>query len=296
MFLETLIHQNRERSYYIFVPDNYQPERSTPLLLVFHGGVGQGNIMAIKTGFNEIAEQDNFIVVYPNGIKRDSGEQWNDGRNLPDEDNIDDISFVTTLIEQIQQSWNINQKKIYAVGGSNGGFFTQRLACEIPDIFAAAASVSATLAKALQSRCQTPIKAIPLLMINGTHDKLVPWRGGSITIRENAEILSVPETIEFWRIYNNCFDDLTREIIGQGKVVKTEYFSSNGDRNLSILHYAIRGAGHGWPGSNMEPILDNVTTKEARQFTRLRQRLVGSINQDINASQIIWEFFQNHSL
>jgi polyhydroxybutyrate depolymerase len=298
LILEKLVHQNRERSYYLYIPSSYQANKPMPLLLAFHGGVSQGNSMAIKTGFNKIAEREGFIVAYPNGIDRGAFGQWSDGRHLPANDSIDDVSFMRALIEHLSKTRNIDKKRIYATGGSNGGFLTQRLACEMSEQLAAVASVAATLPKPMASRCK-PKRAIPILMINGTEDKLVPWAGGTMKIGEDAEILSVLQTVAFWRRRNGCSTN-AKEVrlpdiqADETQVVRTEYFDCKS--GAPVVLYTIEGGGHGWPGGHTDALLGSSSRTGNRRSNRSRQGLVGNISRDIDASEVIWQFLQKYSL
>ncbi|MCA6504162.1 MAG: prolyl oligopeptidase family serine peptidase [Pseudanabaena sp. M135S2SP2A07QC] len=297
LILEKLVQQNQERSYYLYIPRSYQANKPMPLLLAFHGGVSQGNSMAVKTGFNEIAEREGFIVAYPNGLDRGAYGQWSDGRHLPANDSIDDVSFMKVLIKHLSKTRNIDQKRIYATGGSNGGFFTQRLACEMSEQLAAVASVAATLPQPMVSRCK-PKRAIPILMINGTEDKLVPWAGGTMEIGANAQILSVPQTVAFWRSRNGC-STRNQEVrlpdtqADGTEVVKIGYF--NCKSGAPVVLYQIEGGGHGWPSGQTDALLGNDSRGNTRG-NRARQRLVGNTSQDINASEVIWQFLQKYSL
>jgi len=295
LLLRTVFHQGIERSYYLYSPSSYTPDRPMPLLLAFHGGIGQGNDMAVKTGFNDLADKEGFIVIYPNGIDLGAaGGQWNDGRNTPEvHPEIDDVSFVRAVIEDLVKFRNIDRKRIYVTGGSNGGFFVQRLACEMYDQIAAVASVSATMAKSLLSRCQ-PSRAIPILMINGTEDKLVPWAGGQMKFGARGEILSVPDTVAFWRQNNGCSATPKQERLPDTEPDGTQvvsYHYSGCHKNATVLLYKIEGGGHGWPGG-----------RAMRQFNqgnfsnRSYENLVGKNTQELNASEIVWQFLRQYTL
>jgi polyhydroxybutyrate depolymerase len=295
MLLRRLSHQGLERSYYLYTSSSYTQDRPMPLLLAFHGGVGQGNNMAAKTGFNNLADRENFLVVYPNGIDLEGpGGQWNDGRNTPEvHPEIDDVSFVRAVIEDVAKLRNIDRKRIYVTGGSNGGIFAQRLACEMSDQIAAVASVSATMAKSLRPKCQ-PQRAIPILMINGTDDKLVPWRGGEMKVGARGEILSVPDTVAFWRQNNGCSATPKQKEVADTepdgtKVVSYEY--SGCQENATVILYQIEGGGHGWPGGQPRRPINQDNFRN-----RSYENLVGKTSQEINASEVVWEFLQQYTL
>lgn len=285
MTLESISFRGQTRDYYIHTPSSYQSNKSTPLVLAFHGGVGRGDTMAQKTGLNAVADREGFIVVYPNGIDRgDRGGRWNDGRIASQQGaGSDDVAFVRALIDHLVRTKNIDSRRIYSTGGSNGGFFTQRLACELSDKISAFASVSATLPQSLQSRCNPP-RSISMLMINGTADPLVPWQGGQVQIGAGGNILSAPATVEFWRKHNNCSTNPNVEQLPdtQNDGTKVKKATYSGCRNNTpLVFYTVEGGGHGWPGSRSE------RRSEARS---------GKVSREILASYVIWNFFEPQTL
>ncbi len=287
MVLESLSHQGRTRSYYVYIPSSYQPDKPMPVVMAFHGGAGQGDTMAEKTGLNEVAQRGGFIAVYPNSAEKSRGGRWNDGRNSSAINrDTDDVGFVGAIIDRLSQEKNIDSQRIYATGGSNGGFFTQRLACEMSNRIAAFASVSATLPAPLQSTCN-PRKGVPILMINGTADPFVPWQGGQVKIGAGGQVLSVPETVQFWRNRDSCssnsaVEQLPNSVSDGTEVTKAQY---SGCRNSArVVFYTVQGGGHGWPGSRSRRRGDDSEGPS------------GKISRDINASDVIWNFFKPQTL
>ncbi len=254
-----LIDQGQTRTYYIYTPKSYRPNHPLPLVLAFHGYGSQGKDLAKNTGFNELAEQKGFIIVYPDGIDR----SWNLGGrffNRPD-----DVDFVKGLITHISQVRAIDQRKIYAVGVSNGGFLVQSLACQINSPIVAFASVAATLPGYLRSQCH-PEKPVSILMINGTEDRKVPWSGGQLSY---GEIVSVPDTINGWIEHNACANTSGIKQVINPRVEITHYPQCRLNSEVELV--TLVGAGHIWPRGGSGP------------------------NALINGSQEIWNFFQRHS-
>ncbi|MBD2183261.1 hydrolase [Planktothrix sp. FACHB-1355] len=274
----TITLQGMQRTYYLYAPPSYRSNRPMPLILAFHGGRGQGERLAQTTGFNDLADREGFIVVYPDGIDK----HWNDGVNTPGFDSsIDDVGFVKALIDEIGRSKNIDRRRIYATGISNGGFFTLRLACEMSERIAAFAPVAATMPVKLKSKCNLK-KPVSILMIGGTNDRFVPWEGGQ-AIKGGDEIMSVVDTFEFWKQQNAC---VSREQVNRlpnnaprdGTQVESSTYS--GCRaNAEVRLLTIEGGGHTWPGGYGQP-----------------RAVVGQTSGDINASEEIWNFFKRHAL
>ncbi len=170
---------NIDRKYRIYVPSTYEETEPAPLVLVFHMLTGSGRTMEWITHFNKVAEQKGFIVVYPDGYKG----SWAEGSNLyaADQDQIDDIAFVSGLIDKVEERYAINPDQIYATGFSSGGFMVQRLGCEMAGTITAIATVGATLSENSIKECD-PQEPLSVLMINGVDDHSVPWEGLSMRL------------------------------------------------------------------------------------------------------------------
>lgn len=254
-----LLHQGRQRTYYLYTPKSYNPNHPMPLVLAFHGYGSQGKDLAVNTGFNHLAEQKGFIIAYPNGIDR----LWNVASNSVI--GVDDVSFVTTLLNHLSEVRAIDQSRIYAVGVSNGGFLVQRLARQASSKFAAFASVAATLPGQLQGFCH-PTSFVSMLTINGTDDRKVPWAGGKFSY---GWLLSVPDTINFWRQHNGCTAKTQVKQLNR-RVEITRYPDCQHGAEVELV--TLLGAGHVWPrgGSGAKQLL--------------------------NGSEEIWNFFQRHRL
>ena len=270
-----LYNQGQQRTYYLYTPKSYNPDRPMPLVLVFHGHEGSGRSIAQVSGFNDLAEKNGFIVVYPDG----NNSNWHLRGNLSGKD--DDVSFVTALIEQIQQSRNIDSRRIYAAGFSKGAIFAQDLACELPDRIAAFASVAGSIPVWLKPKCQ-PRTPISMLMINGTNDLSVLYQGDVKS--QKGALISVPETVNFWRSQNQCYAPAAVQQLPNSnprdrfKVNISRYSGCRG--NSEVILAAIVNGGHLWPGGASQDASVN-------QF---------NAKLGFNASQTIWDFFQRHSL
>ncbi len=136
------------------------------------------------------------------------------------------------------------------------------------------------MAEALAAQCR-PTRPVPLLLIHGTEDPLVPWDGGQVTIGAGGRILSAPTTIQKWLTLNGCAlgPVVTEEAIdtATGTRVRREAYSRCKE-GAEVILLAIEGGGHTWPGGP--------------QY--LPTRFIGKTNHTLDASAVIWEFFQRH--
>lgn len=269
--------QGQLRTYYLYTPKSYNPNRPMPLLLVFHGHGGSGHSIADVTRFNELAEQKGFIAVYPDGIDH----EWSLRHPGPFAKE-NDVAFVNALIEHLKQTRTIDSHRIYATGFSKGGILTQALACELSDKIAAFASVAGSLPVRLKPNCQ-PHSPISMLMINGTNDLAVNYQGDKDTSQRGA-LVSVPETVNFWRSQDKCTSaPEVKELPGSNPrdriQVKTARFSGCSGGSEVMLASVVSG-GHFWPGGATQ---DPSTI----QFNAKLK---------FNASNTIWDFFGRHTL
>lgn len=268
-----------ERDFLLHLPPTTR--KTYPLVLVFHGGFGTPERIENKTGFDSIADREDFIVSYPRGLRR----HWRDGRM---EENFqgrgdDDVIFVKRLIAALERHYPIDPHRIYAVGLSNGGIFSYRLACELSDKIAAIASVSGSMGGAMPGHCHS-VDPVSILHIYGTADSLVQQQGGPIAGgRMPGTVVSLNAVRKFWLRADHCNpasksltalpvldpDDNTR-------VTLERYTECKG--GSEIRFYRIAGGGHAWPGPEPD--------------TRFLRR--GPKSGNLDATQVIWDFFRHH--
>jgi polyhydroxybutyrate depolymerase len=263
------------RKYKLYTPSSYNPNRPMPLVLVFHGHEGTGASIADVTRFNNLAEQKGFIVVYPDGIDHNWYLRGSSSGK------VDDVSFVTALIDHLQQVRNIDRHRIYATGFSKGAILAQDLACELPDQIAAFASVAGSLPVRLQPKCQ-PKTPVSMLMINGTNDLAVRYEGDDKSQR--GALISIPDAVNVWQALDQCPSPAPVQQLpasnprSRFKVKVSHYSGCRSGSEVTLM--AVANGGHLWPGG---------ASQDAS---------VNKFNADLgfNASQTIWDFFQRHSL
>ncbi|MCG8344351.1 MAG: esterase [Chlorobiales bacterium] len=276
-----------ERTYYLHLPPVYgESARKLPVLLVLHGGGrGDGDEVARWTGFLEIADREGFIAVYPNGIDA----RWNDGRigssrNGNENAVVDDVGFISVLIDHIVQNFRGDPGRVYVTGLSNGGMMTFRLGCEISEKLAAIAPVIANMPENIYGECR-PGKKLPVLVMNGTSDPLVPWEGGAVGYfgERRGRVVSTNRTVEFWRAHNRCSSRSVRWLPDRDRRDNSRVRMSvwgNSDNTCEVVLYRIEGGGHTFPGSDIPN----------------RPLLLGRKNNDIEGPEVIWSFFRKYSM
>lgn len=172
----------RRRSYVLYVPQKVA-ERPA-LLVVLHSSQSNGEHMRRDSGyrFDALADRDGFLVLYPDGFEG----HWNDCRRAASYSarrlNIDDVGFLSGMIERLQRERGVNPAQVFVTGYSNGGQMALRMAAEAPDEVAGVAAVAASLPSADNDACRSAEQPKAALLMNGTRDPINPYAGGRVTL------------------------------------------------------------------------------------------------------------------
>jgi polyhydroxybutyrate depolymerase len=237
------------------------------------------------TDFNTLADKEGFIVVYPEAYEHN----WNDGRGDPgiksQAENIDDVAFISAMIDQITRDLNINKKMVYATGISNGAIMTDRLGSELSDKIAAIAPVAGNIPQKT-ALIWSPSRAVSALIINGTDDPLVPFDGGDVSFLslKRGKVISVADTVKFWVTKNGCpAAPKTEQLphINATDTTSTVVETYSGCRDGSeVVLYKVNEGGHTWPGG----------------LQYMSEKVIGKTSRDFNATEVIWQFFKLHPM
>lgn len=283
-----LTHAGRERVYHLHLPPDHTPERRWPLLLVLHGGGGTGaGFDRSMTGgtLNRAAEARGFIVAYPEAHEK----HWNDGRGLEayasQKLGIDDVGFLVAVLDEILKTRGADPRRVYVAGLSNGGLMTYRMLQEHPERFAAGASFVANLPRKREGF--RPRAPVPLMVVNGTEDPLMPFGGGEAYSgfgrRRNflGDFLSTEETCAAWARWNACEGESRDETLpdadpGDGTRIRRKVWT--GPRAAEMVLYVVEGGGHAWPGGN----------------AYLGERLIGRVSRELDATEVLFAFLSRH--
>jgi polyhydroxybutyrate depolymerase len=260
-----------ERSYLVHVPPGYNARRPTPVVLIFHGAGLDAERMVRFCGLNEKADQAGFIAVYPNGC----GRSWNAEIccDFAASNHVDDVGFVRAVLDDLERVLNVDRRRIYATGGSNGAMLCYRLASELSERIAAIAPVAGTMG----SKTCHPSRPVSVIHFHGTNDQWIPYKGGLGT--RNVTFYSVEETIQAWVQADGCRRQaqITRyPDRGHDGTTVTRDTYSGGKNGSEVVLITIEGGGHSWPGREWSP------------------GLLGESTKNISANDLIWEFFSKH--
>lgn len=272
-----------ERNYMAHVPASYKKSKETPMVMVFHGGLGTALSAVLLSRMNEKADKEDFIAIYPEGLDEGSelgaksGIQgvWNAGDccGTSSTNNVDDVGFVKKVLDDMESKFNIDTKRIYATGISNGGLFTQRLACDLSDRIAAFAPVAGGLAMEY-NEC-IPLKAVPIIEFHALDDPTIYFTGGVSDISKSGyKHKPIPEVMDFWRKNNSCSESTEITYENKGAICKTYTGCKN---EKEVTYCTTEDGGHSWPGG--------------------KGILKYQPSQDIDATNYMWDnFFKKYSL
>ncbi|WP_228896245.1 extracellular catalytic domain type 1 short-chain-length polyhydroxyalkanoate depolymerase [Pseudoduganella aquatica] len=266
--VKSLVHKEEKRRYLVYTPASYdsQPQRAFPVVFNFHGS---GMTMAeqmLYTQMNRAADRHQFIVVYPLGIKQD----WNVGFGMSYLEGSDDIGYTEALLAKIRQDYRVDSQRVYAAGLSRGGFFALRIAAELPQLFAAVASVGAPMPEPVvqhNSKPANPAK-VGVLLIHGTADQVVAYGG------KPGGYLSAEDSYSYW-LKRNGIAPVATSPRTEGKDVA---WMEQGNGEQSVALVTVREGGHTWPGA--DPF--NVGLP------------IGKTTRDMDANEAMWQFFAKH--
>jgi polyhydroxybutyrate depolymerase len=263
----------RDRTFLVDLPPQYDGRRALPLVVVFHGGGGNGEITRRQSGMSDVARRQGFIAVYPNGTGR-FGEHlltWNVGTccGYAQRENVDDVAFVRAMLDRLDATLRVDPGRVFATGLSNGGMMTYHVGCTLADRFAAIAVVSGELT---DTECR-PRRPIAVMEIHGTADQNLPFNGGvGSKALAKHDVKPVAYAMDTWRRLDGCPPQ--PRVSRSGVVVHSVYAPCS--QGTTVELYAIEGGQHAWPGGQrVARFLDAPSTA-------------------IDASSVIWDFFAAH--
>jgi polyhydroxybutyrate depolymerase len=222
-----------------------------PLIVALHGGGGNGRQFERSSGLNRIADEENVIVVYPDGL--DKG--WNDSREIDQQTRHDDVGFIRALIEHLSTQYSIDASRVFVTGVSNGAMMSYRLACELSGTIRGIAPVVGNLPVMLNGTC-APSQPVPVRMIVGTNDGLVPYEGGGVGFfGRRGNVLSAHDTAARWAGFNGCTETPT-VTQPSGALEVTTYAGCAAPVGL----YTVLGGRHTWYAQRRGDTLDAANT------------------------------------
>lgn len=316
---ETVTVDDVSRSFTVRLPRGYDPQHHYPVVVMLHGMNQDPDDMERLTRFDELADKDGIIAVYPAALhgrwnvgvhaeerptmmnpgRRRSGYPGGGGggggyprggggypggqqpsqREERRQAETDDIGFFNQMLDQLSTKYPVDSSRVYAVGLSEGGFMSLRLGCALGDRFAAVAAVGAAMPKTMICLPARPVSAV---MIDGTSDPVVPYGGGT-EHNLNLKTLSVEDSAKAWAKIDRCGEKPEKSKLPEkdkgGMETKVDTYTGCQQASQVVL-YSVKGAGNTWPGGEQyEP-----------------ENTVGKTSSDLDANQVIWSFLVSRKL
>jgi len=259
----SLVVAGEERKYLVHVPTGYDRARAVPLVISMHGAGGWPAQQMRMSRWNDLADRDGFIVVYPSGADTAGPRIWRSR----------DATYISQLIDRLERDYNIDRTRIYANGFSNGGGMTFALSCTISDRLAAVGMVGA--AQPVPWRWCRDTHPIPMIAIHGTDDRFAPYHGGeSPIVPPGHPFPSVPAWVAKWATRNRCAPTPVASRVA-ADVVRTTYAPCAAD----VVFFTVEGGGHQWFGGRPLP-----------------EWFVGHDPRTIDTTAELWRFFKSQRL
>lgn len=277
--LVTIKVDGHQRDFYVHKPNEVRGRRS--VIIALHGGRGSADRFMDDVSLIDHSREMGFIAVFPDSFDGN----WNDGR-AGFEDKPNDVKFMRSIINWLVRHDGVDRSRVFMTGHSNGGVMTHKIACDAPELIAAAAPMAANLSEELHSDC-SPSEATPVVMFNGTEDPLMLYEGGQPDIPGEGSagtMMSSEGTAKFWAGIAGCWrpnaprvTDL-RDRVGDGTTVSILEHRCSDDQ---VTLYRVEGGGHGIPGG--EP-------------AGHRESMIGTTSQEIDAFEEAIDFFSDYGL
>ena len=279
-FTRTLLSGGIERTYVLHVPPGWTADADLPLVLAFHGLLSTPAQLQAVSGLDDVADQSGVVVAYPAAALGDWNTECLECGSDAVVEEIDDVGYVSDLVDRLAADAGIDRRRVYAIGISNGALFVHHLACAAQGVVTAAASVAATLiAPEHVPACGGA--AVPIVFFHGSDDTFFPPEGGLVGNNVvNVRLLSIEESVASWTVRDDCSGapEVTPlpDLEDDGTTVVREI---HGDcaGGAAVVYYAIEGGGHTWPGSTVPS-----------------GGIVGRTTRDVQASALAVDFFLNH--
>ena len=264
----TIVSSGQKREYLLYVPKSCHRSKPTPLVISMHGAALWPAHQMNLSGWNRLADEHGFIVVYPSGS--DVPQIWHVDRGAGLKR---DVSFISELIDTLEAAYSIDPARIYANGIFNGGGMAFVLSCAQSDRIAAVGMVAA--AQSLPWSWCTDRRPVPMVTFHGTADPFVPDQGGPSSDPFNPlQFPAIRDWTANWARRNRCGPSPIESVVA-AEVTRLE--CTNCAAGAAVVLYTVQGGGHSWPGGKPIP-----------------EWVVGPTSNSIDATSEMWAFFRDH--
>jgi polyhydroxybutyrate depolymerase len=313
---ETVTVEDVNRTFLVHLPRGYDAKNKYPVVLVLHDAENDALDMVRLSRFDTTADEHGAIAVYPNALRR----RWTNLEESPQQQNrggygrqrggggmgggvggmgrgrggqgagggrgagrrtSNDLAFFNAMLDQLDAEYSVDDNRVFATGFSDGGFMDFQLGCNLANRIAAIAPVGAEMAKSQEEFCKNwTFRPVALLMINGTEDPVLPYKGRSTA----PATISAPDTAKDWAKTAGCTKNAQRTTLqprASGGLQTNVDSYTDCTQGAEVLLYSIVDGGHFWPGGEQPYVPANK---------------IGRSSDDLEANEIIWKFFAAHPM
>lgn len=314
---ETVTVEEVNRTFLVHLPRTYDPKNKYPVVLVLHDADNDALDMVRLSRFDATADEHGVIAVYPNAVRRrwtslegesqqqqnrggygrqhggmgggmggggmgrGRGGQGGGGGRGAGRRSSNDLAFFNAMLDQLDTEYSVDDNRVYATGFSDGGFMDFQLGCNLANRIAAIAPVGAEMAKSQAEFCKNwTFRPVALLMINGTEDPVIPYKGRSTA----PATVSAPDTAKDWAKTAGCAKSAQRTTLpprASGGLQTNVDSYSECTQGAEVMLYSIVDGGHFWPGGEQPYVPANK---------------IGRSSDDLEANEVIWKFFAAHPM
>ena len=245
---QSILHNGISRDYILYIPENLPT--NAPLVVVSHGYTSSAKTMMSYSGMNKVADEEKFLVVYPQGTKDQRGNNFfNVGYEFHASSKIDDLGFIKALVTKLTDDYQVNPNHVFATGMSNGGDLSYFLACYASDMFQAVAPIAGTMMQTTIETCK-PQKGMPIFAVHGKADEITYFDGDMANRDKWGPYPGIPAVIEHWVDVNAVeiskqvdLDNITNFTASNEALSFDRYLSETSDHEVWLY---IHSGGHDW--------------------------------------------------
>ena len=276
----TIVSAGQKREYLLHVPKSYDRAKPTPLVISLHAAALWPAAQMKVSQWNTVADEEGFLVVYPSAVPMaplpflPRLPVWRTHEPEPEGGLMEDVRFISELIDTLQAAYTIDPTRIYANGFSNGGAMASVLSCALSDRVAAIGTVAPAL-DAVPWRSLAACPPVPMVQFHGTADRFAPY-GGGLSLPTPRPFPSISTWAANWARRNRCGPNPIDSVVA-ADVSRLEY--TDCADHAAVVLYTIRAGGHTWPGGGPLP-----------------EWWAGPTSRSIDATRQMWAFFREHRL
>lgn len=317
--VETLDVDGVTRSFTVHLPNGYDEQKKYPVVMVLHGFDEDGDDIERIAHFNQFADANGIVAVYPNALGRKwdlgvaperqnnnfpqhhrgfgggpgmggppygggggGGRRSGNGGHRDEVQRANDMAYFDALLDKVESEYSAYVTRVYATGLAGGGYMDYRLACMMSERIAAIAPVGATFPESLAKNCG-PSHPMAVLMIEGTADPVISYKGSSHPKAPAIPSLSAEESAKTWSKLDTCGDKAKQSSVpaktSGGLETKVEDYADC-QQGAEVALYSVVGGGNTWPGGE--------------QY--MPEKQIGKTSADFDADEVIWKFLSTHRL